>query len=53
MSKPQVLIIVCGAVGLLQSFYLDTQPIITAKLEAIYNLNGKLKVQRMPAFVGP
>lgn len=31
----------------------NTQPVLTKKLEAIYNLNGKLTIQRIPAFVLP
>jgi hypothetical protein len=31
----------------------NTQPQLTKKLEAIYNVNGKLKVQAIPAFVEP
>lgn len=31
----------------------DTQPQLTTKLESIYNTNGKLVVQRVPAFVAP
>ncbi|OAL43701.1 putative secreted protein [Pyrenochaeta sp. DS3sAY3a] len=34
-------------------FSLNTQPKLTAKLEAIYNTNGKLKAGRIPAFVVP
>ncbi|KAJ4341961.1 hypothetical protein N0V95_007057 [Ascochyta clinopodiicola] len=29
----------------------NTQPALTKKLEAIYNVNGKLKIRRVPAFV--
>ncbi|KAF9699674.1 hypothetical protein EKO04_002096 [Ascochyta lentis] len=29
----------------------NTQPVLTKKLEAIYNVNGKLGIQRIPAFV--
>jgi hypothetical protein len=31
----------------------NTQPQLTKKLESIYNVNGKLKVQVIPAFVEP
>lgn len=31
----------------------NTQPALTPKLEAIYNANGKLTIQRVPAWIAP
>lgn len=43
----------CDAVPGVGLFVFNTQSSLTKKFEAIYNVNGKLRIQRLPGFIAP